>query len=97
MSEVSDNLIAAAEKAAGSQVELVGNTPVVETFRGQTVWEGIVSEFESQWGLYVYAWAVEGDAEPQYVTVLKKPPVDSPLAAVRVWLVNQARKGMQNR
>ena len=39
-----------------------------------------------------YGWAVEGDTEPQYVTVKGEPPVDSPLVAVRVWLVAQDRK-----
>jgi hypothetical protein len=32
------------------------------------------------------------DQGPQYVTVKGVPPADSPLAAVRVWLVGQSKK-----
>ena len=71
-----EKLCKAAALATGSKVELVGQTPVVETFQGQVAWEGIVSEFESQFVLYVYTWAVEG--HPEIVTMLKKSPADSP-------------------
>jgi hypothetical protein len=39
-----------------------------------------------------YGWAMKGDQGPQYVTVKGVPPADSPLAAVRVWLVSQSKK-----
>lgn len=81
----------AAERARGAPVRFLEAVPVVETFRGEVLWEGAVSEFESAVG-NVFAWAVEGDAEPQFVAVVCRPPIDSPLAAVRAWLVSQARK-----
>lgn len=70
------------------------SVPVVETFRGQTVWEGVVEVFDvaAPPPAVAYGWAVEGDKGPQYVTVKGEPPADSPLAAVRVWLVSEARK-----
>jgi hypothetical protein len=89
--ELDQKLKHAAERASGSPVTFQGFVPIVETFRGQTIWEGIVSMYESPNGR-VYAWAVESDQGPQYVTALHKPPVDSPLAAVRAWLVSEARK-----
>lgn len=83
---------AAAEKAARQPIAFEAHASVVETFRGQTIWEGVVSQFKGDTAT-VYAWAVESeDGEPQYVTVLGTPPINSPLAAVRAWLVSQARK-----
>jgi len=90
MSELDAKLEKAAEKACGSKVRFEGFYPLVETFRGAVVWEGIVTQFESDIGR-VYAWAVESDSGPQYVTVLQTPPVDSPLSAVRAWLVSQTK------
>jgi hypothetical protein len=82
----------AAAQAVGGPTRFVANTPIVETFNGQIVWEGVVSEFDSYSGKTVYAWAVKADPEPQYIAVLKVPPVTDALTAVRVWLVSQARK-----
>ena len=67
---------------------------VVETFRGQTVWEGMVEVFDVDTPppAVAYGWAVESDQGLQHVTVKGEPPADSPLAAVRVWLVSKARK-----
>jgi len=35
---------------------------------------------------------VEGGSEPQFVAVLNEPPVDSPLAAVRSWIMSSKRE-----
>jgi hypothetical protein len=51
----------------------------------------LLLEFEGKTGT-VYVWAVEAKPEPQYITVLKTPPVTDPLTAVRAWLVSQASK-----
>jgi hypothetical protein len=72
-------------------VRFVEAVPVAETYRGAVVWEGNVSTFESAVGK-VYAWAVEGGKESQFVAMLALPPIDSPLAAVRAWLDSQVRK-----
>jgi hypothetical protein len=83
----------AVERATGSPVEHVESVPVVETFRGKTLWQGIVEVFRvlKTPPERAYGWAVEGKKEPQYVAVLGNPPVDSPIAAVRVWLVAQSK------
>ena len=85
----------AAERATGSRVTHFESVPVVETFRGQTVWQGIVEVFTlaTPPPERAYAWAVESDSGPQYVAVLGTPPINSPLAAVRAWLVSEMRKG----
>ena len=89
--EVSAQL--AAERATGSRVTHIESVPVVETFRGQTVWEGMVEVFivAKPPPARAYAWAVEGDNGPQYVAVLGVQPINSPLDAVRAWIVS-ARK-----
>jgi hypothetical protein len=86
-----DEIQRAAERVRGAPVRFVKAMPVEETYRGAVVWEGEVSEFESAVGM-VYAWAVEGPRGPQFAAVLRNPPVDSPLAAVRAWLDAQVRK-----
>lgn len=70
------------------------SVPIVETFRGKVVWQGVVEVFDvaTPPPAVAYGWAVESDTGPQYVTVLGTPPADSPLAAVRVWLVAQSKK-----
>jgi hypothetical protein len=89
-----EKLANAASRAAGEPVQFSIRTPVVETFRGQIVWEGVVSEFMTAKRQQVYAWAVEGESgqENQYIAVLKQPPVTDALTAVRAWLVSLARK-----
>ena len=41
----------------------------------------------------IYGWAVESASggKPEDVTVRGESPIDSPLAAVRAWIVSQAR------
>lgn len=99
MNHKPDELDAKLEWAAVSaleakEVKFEGFYPVVETFRGEVIWEGIVSVYDSDQGR-AYVWAVkgEGDKEPQYIAVLQKPPVSTPLDAVRAWIVSEARKG----
>ena len=55
---------------------------VVDTFRGQTAWEGDVHVFDlagNPRATEAYAWPEDG----RIVAVLKVSPVDGPLAAVR--------------
>lgn len=84
----------AVERATGSAVEHLESVPVVETFRGKTLWQGIVEVFRvtKPPPERAYGWAVEGKTESEYVAVLGNPPVDSPLAAVRAWLVSESKK-----
>ena len=80
----------AAERARGAPVRFLEVIPIIETVRGEVVWEGGVNVFDSDKG-GVYAWAVEGEKEPQFVAVLDQAPIDSPLKAVRAWLASQAK------
>jgi hypothetical protein len=80
----------AAERARGVPVRFVDVHPIIETFRGEVIWEGAVSEFESDAGK-VYAWAIDGEKEPQFIAVLHQPPITSPLSAVRAWIASTKR------
>jgi hypothetical protein len=64
---------------------------VSEGASGKTIWEGAVEVFdvESPVPGTAYGWAVEGEDGPQFVTILGRTAVDTPLAAVRVWLACQ--------
>jgi len=94
MSEPLDTIKRTVEATVEGPVTHRESVAIVETFRGQTVWEGMVEVFDvtEPPPAIAYGWAVESDKGPQYVTVKHEPPVDSPLAAVRVWLVAEARK-----
>ena len=94
MNAILDKITRAVERTVDGTVTHRESVPVVETFRGQTVWEGVVEVFTvaKPPPATAYGWAVDGETEPQYVTVKGEPPVDSPLAAVRVWLVAESRK-----
>ena len=69
--------------------------PVKEVFRGQTVWDGTVEVFALTGhpkATRCYAWGYHADdksSELRIVTALGIPPVDSPLAAVRVYIANE--------
>ncbi len=93
---VSDGIQKAVEKATGGPVSRCGSSPIVETFRGETVWEGIVEVFELHGhpkAPKAYAWAYETDnpKKPRHVTVLHMGPVTSPLLAVRAAIVKEFR------
>ncbi|MDR3404473.1 MAG: hypothetical protein P4L99_18375 [Chthoniobacter sp.] len=94
MSEPLDTIQRTVEATVEGPVTHRESVAVVETFRGQIVWEGMVEVFDVAQPppVVAYGWAVESDQGPQYVTVKGVPPADSPLAAVRVWLVSQAKK-----
>lgn len=73
------------------------SVPVKETFRGETVWEGIVEVFHLKGHPktdIAYAWLHDtGDPEKPFlpVTVLHIHPALSPLAAVRAFIVQEFR------
>jgi hypothetical protein len=72
--------------------------PVHEVFHGQTVWQGEVEVFDLNGhpkAKRCYGWSHrEGkdDSGERFVTVLEIPPVVSPLTAVRVSIVADAKK-----
>lgn len=81
----------------GAEATHVESVPVKETFRGETVWEGIVEVFDlagHATAHRVYAWAHETD-DPQkptrHVTVLHLHPIKSAQDAVRAAIMQEAR------
>jgi hypothetical protein len=72
------------------------STPIRETFRGQTVWEGVVESFALTGhpkAKRCYAWSFQGNGETQYAITLEIPPVESPITAFRVAIVADSKKG----
>ena len=68
---------------------------VVEKFRDQTVWEGVVESFALTGhpkAKRCYAWSYQDKGETQYVNVLEIPPVNSPVTAVRASIVADSKK-----
>ena len=64
-----------------------GTTRVIEQFEGKTIFDGPVETFTLSGhpkAGEAYAWAFHTGVEPQYVAVLKLPPVEDPSDAVRV-------------
>jgi hypothetical protein len=64
----------------------VKSSPVREIFNEQVVWEGVVETFEIEHhptATCCYAFRIMEDGGPKWMTVLKLPPVDSPITAVR--------------
>ncbi len=81
----------------GAEATHVESIPVKETFKGETVWEGIVEVFEltgHATAHRVYAWAHETD-DPnkpvRHVTVLHLHPIKSVEDAVRAAILQEAR------
>ncbi len=80
----------------GAEATHVESVPVKETFKGETVWEGIVEVFDlagHATAHRVYAWAHETD-DPQkpirHITVLHLHPVKSAQDAVRAAIMQEA-------
>ena len=72
---------------------------VRETFRGKTVWEGMVDVFVVTGhpkASVAYAWSHETDeGGRRYVAVLGVDPIKSPLDAVRAHIVSEHEKAKQ--
>ena len=84
-------------KLHGAEAMHVESVPVKETFKGQTVWEGLVEVFELHGhpsATKVYAWSHEtGDPDrpKRHVTVLHIGPVLSAAMAVRAAITQEFR------
>lgn len=82
----------------GCDARYIESVPVVESFREEVVWQGVVEVFELIGHPRVrrcYAWGHaygSGDKETRYFAVLEVPPVDSPTAAVRSSIANDYRR-----
>jgi hypothetical protein len=82
----------------GAKAKHLESVAVTETFRGQTVWNGIVEVFQLEGHPKTnkaYAWIHEtGDPShpKRHVTVLHIPPVVSPQTAVRAAIVQEFKE-----
>lgn len=82
MNELSVRDIQYAIKAThGADAQFAGRERVVETFQGETVWEGevLIFELEGHSAPRCYAWEVDGEV----TAVLHEGPVEGPQAAVK--------------
>jgi hypothetical protein len=82
----------------GSESTHGETVPVVETFNGQTIWEGEVEVFDLHdhpSASRIYAWAHDTD-DPEHpkrhVTVLHLPPAITPRKAVQVSIASDYRE-----
>lgn len=85
----------------GAEATHVESVSVKETFKGQTVWEGIVEVFDlvgHPTAHRVYAWAHETD-DPnkplRHVTVLHLHPIKSAQDAVRAAIMQETNLGTE--
>ena len=68
---------------------------VVERFKKETVWEGVVESFALTGhpkAKRCHAWSYQDNGETQYVNILEIPPVDSPKTAVQVAIVAETKR-----
>jgi hypothetical protein len=69
--------------------------PVLEVFRGQTVWQGDVEIFDladHPTAKRAYAWSEKTKPGERFFAVLEIPPIKSALDAVRASIVADAKK-----
>ncbi len=95
MSDYIATLQKAIKDLHGCDAVHVSTTPVVETFKGEIVWQGDVETFSIRGhpkAKRCFAWSYQDDrGTTQSTAVLELPPVDSELAAVRAALVAQVK------
>lgn len=93
-----DELREVIRRLHGAEATHVESVAVKETFKGQTVWEGIVEVFDlvgHPTAHRVYAWVNDMDdpKQPrQHVTVLHLHPIKSAQDAVRAAIVREFEK-----
>jgi hypothetical protein len=86
----------AVERLHECKAVLIATEPVVEKFKGETVWEGEVSHFvlvgHASADL-AYAWSspIEGSTKRRFFAVLRAKPVQSASDAVRAAIVAEHR------
>jgi hypothetical protein len=96
MSEYLARLKDSIRRLHGCDSTHVESVPIVETFGGQTVWEGVVEVYsllDHPKAKRCYAWSLsQGEAGERSIAVLEIPPIDSPLAAVRASIIAESKK-----
>ena len=99
MSSYIDELRDVIRRLHGVESEYLKSVPVKETFRGETVWEGLVEVFYLTGhpkAAIAYAWSHDtGDPDhpKRHVTVLHIPPILSAAMAVRAAIAQELRDG----
>jgi len=98
MKEKIDELQKIAEQMHKCKAQFIESVPVLETFKGNKVWEGIVHIFSLKGHTETnkcYAWSspIEGSTKRRYYAVLHISPVDSPEKAVRASIVHDYKSG----
>jgi hypothetical protein len=91
-----DQLKQAVENMHGSAATLAQSVPVLETFEGDTVWEGVVHVFDLAGhprATRAYAWSspIEGSTKRRFFAVLHTERINSPIEAVRAAIVAEHR------
>jgi hypothetical protein len=87
----------AVERTHGGTATLAQSVPVKESFRDQTVWEGIVHVFDladsPSGAMRAFAWSspIEGSENRRFYAVLQMGGIKSPRDAVRAAIVAEAR------
>lgn len=94
MSERIGKLKEAVETVHDCTARHVGSEPVIELFRGEVAWDGVVETFDLTGhpkAERCYAWSFMEDGETHYTTVLEIPPVDSAESAVKIAIAAKAK------
>lgn len=76
MSERIDKLKEAVETMHRCNATHVNSEPVIDLFRGEVAWDGVVATFDLEGhpkAKRCYAWSFIENGEPQYTTVLEIP------------------------
>jgi hypothetical protein len=95
MSKRIENLRAAIETMHRCKAAHERSAMVVERFKKQIVWEGVVESFALTGhpkAKRCYAWSYQDNGETQYVNVLEIPPVESPKTAVQAAIASGSQK-----
>jgi hypothetical protein len=93
-----DELKEAIRSLHGCEADHVETVPVLERFHGRPIWQGEVEVFNLRGhpkAKRAYAWSHasgENDQKTRYVAVLELPPVDSANSAVKVAIVEEAKR-----
>ncbi len=99
MSERIEQLGQAVETMHKCKARQIESKPVIELLRGEVAWDGVVEVFKLTGHPHAkrcYAWSYMDKGEPQYVTVLEIPHVDSAETAVKIAIVGKSREEGRN-
>jgi len=94
MNSTLETIQMAVEKIVGGPAWHSGSRSVIETFQGEVVWRGIVEVFvvSNPPPEKAYGWIAASKDGVDYVAVLGTPTINSPVEAVRAWIILQRKK-----